>query len=1164
MAADADETDFEQMEAVAAQVKPITAGTRIVVCDSHSPYAGMKGLVVAAGAGKRRSITVKLDGAAETRLMRLSAVIAEDDHGFDRLAVGEPSMTEKPVHSAQSAAVAPAGAPTTQEWRGADQATVRAEAEADSEPALHDPIAEPTLQNCSTGMQLDTEGSENGRADEPELLDGSCSGDEHDRTGDQMHVHVRVAHGDTTYTIAVPSGATVKEVKEELQKTEGTPTLQQQLTSQNGPGRTLADSASLREYGLGDGCVLLLATAQSSHEDGECGVLSVPSFGDTNAQLSSPSSQLSKHNLRKHDVALEKQTFFAPPAKAIETWLSDAAPQEAALQPAASADRSSEPQSPVDRSPREPSDNAVDEPLGELEYFLQCAGLLNTEVGGGETVLSALATLGVEAVDDIEVLEDEDYASVGVHAEHQAQLAKTLVRWPELERQRVKSGQRQASAPLAAVRSDRAAASSRIAQLAMPLPRWDLNRQRRSRETRARNAALQQLSPNRQRAVEAFVSRQEQWRTEAKFRMDEKRAAELGTSVSGRKINKEQLQEFFTRQQDAHFKRTDRREQKREEVIRAERGSNWFEQAVDVASFVARQQEKWLETQLKMDDIKALHDAKTRPSGVPQINRKSAMLAEEIFVPGFDGQHSDREIVASRPDVFQRLSSPERQYFRRKGARNPHAPSQSKSARSRPPTATSARNGDRPRAQSAQRTRSTPIRPVETRPQSAERQRNSEHHDGGEGGKKHTPPRIYRQRVQQYGQYANALNRRGRSAGGQEHIGGHRRDSLGRSTRTGSQSRKPAAMAMSSAADAVRLSKQLKKVQLELERMRKEEKAQRQNLRAEVLEQLAAKTAEAQDLRGELDSVRHRLTAALSRPLDSSQSVDHVSDARTSSDARISSKTVIEPMLVEFLSAIGCQHCQVALAELGVTSPADLTYVTDEELGAAGLRPVQWRKIRAAANNISGQSGAVPLIGLHQESMSPVSPKSKSSSTRQRKSLGRDDQSPVFDSRRPAQRRDRFIASGRSSSMQTSVVSDAAGENDLTEMKRALQVERLAREEAEHSLLAEREVMEEMKKMQVKSTAERQRQHASASVAGSTAQATGPHDTSEAPHGLRSDSRMQHGTDTWRKLGAEIQSLESNISFIENMLLPEDDSECAAGIDDSGKSVPVTTVVHEL
>lgn len=32
---------------------------------------------------------------------------------------------------------------------------------------------------------------------------------------------------------------------------------------------------------------------------------------------------------------------------------------------------------------------------------------------------------------------------------------------------------------------------------------------------------------------------------------------------------------------------------------------------------------------------------------------------------------------------------------------------------------------------------------------------------------------------------------------------------------------------------------------------------------------------------------------------------------------------------------------------------------------------------------------------------------------------------------------------------------------------------------------------------------------------------------------------MERGSDTWRKLGQEILSLETNIDYIESMLLPE-------------------------
>ena len=36
---------------------------------------------------------------------------------------------------------------------------------------------------------------------------------------------------------------------------------------------------------------------------------------------------------------------------------------------------------------------------------------------------------------------------------------------------------------------------------------------------------------------------------------------------------------------------------------------------------------------------------------------------------------------------------------------------------------------------------------------------------------------------------------------------------------------------------------------------------------------------------------------------------------------------------------------------------------------------------------------------------------------------------------------------------------------------------------------------------------------------------------------------MERGSDTWRKLGQEILSLETNIDYIESMLLPEVEGE---------------------
>ena len=45
------------------------------------------------------------------------------------------------------------------------------------------------------------------------------------------------------------------------------------------------------------------------------------------------------------------------------------------------------------------------------------------------------------------------------------------------------------------------------------------------------------------------------------------------------------------------------------------------------------------------------------------------------------------------------------------------------------------------------------------------------------------------------------------------------------------------------------------------------------------------------------------------------------------------------------------------------------------------------------------------------------------------------------------------------------------------------------------------------------------------------------------PSGAANRAVMERGSETWRKLGQEILSLETNIDYIESMLLPEVDCE---------------------
>ena len=122
-------------------------------------------------------------------------------------------------------------------------------------------------------------------------------------------------------------------------------------------------------------------------------------------------------------------------------------------------------------------------------------------------------------------------------------------------------------------------------------------------------------------------------------------------------------------------------------------------------------------------------------------------------------------------------------------------------------------------------------------------------------------------------------------------------------------------------------------------------------------------------------------------------------------------------------------------------------------------------------------------------------------------------------------------------------------------MEAALRSERLAREEAEQSLQAEREVMHAVQLMQRSQTEQRRLAHedarrVTAEVTAEAAEAAqrlggGGSQISQTLAAAEAANRavLERGSDTWRKLGQEIMSLETNIEFVESMLLPEDEEE---------------------
>ena len=255
-----------------------------------------------------------------------------------------------------------------------------------------------------------------------------------------------------------------------------------------------------------------------------------------------------------------------------------------------------------------------------------------------------------------------------------------------------------------------------------------------------------------------------------------------------------------------------------------------------------------------------------------------------------------------------------------------------------------------------------------------------------------------------------------------------------------------------------------------------------------------------------------------------------------------------------------------ALARLGVAHGADLPYVTDEELEGTGLAPVQRRKLREAAAAAGGGAPAATSL------LSPTSSAVQAMIS---------DMSPV--SSNPTANADHAVDSssadgGGGSPPEADAKVDAA-ERRLEEVEAELRRERIMRTDGEQTLQAEREVLAAMQQMQIAQTEERQRCdavfvcclwvgergerqswrlrcpceseaqdlaplcrcRAHAEAARQTAEAQAASAASAVQHAHEGDgagsvrvpspseqAMMDRGTDTWRKLGNEIMSLETN------------------------------------
>ena len=601
----------------------------------------------------------------------------------------------------------------------------------------------------------------------------------------QVHVRVGVAF----HTLELPPDASVVEVKEQIARIEGTPAESQRLLlSVPGPRGVplsaieLNDMFSLSECGVKDGGVIVLEAASA-------GAGAPRSAGGSPAGLSAQALRAFT------DERADK------PAEAVEQWLSHA-----------DGGPSPEP---------EPSPDAASVGGGRRDIWrlLQCANLLDALVDG-QPLDAALASLGVEEVEDLSVLEPEDFESIGV-AEAQQQIILSLAAGFEAgagertaEEEEEQHLQQQSPEQQPVEPNSGAAASARLAQLSTPnyrSPRGGSSSPSGSGRIRTPR------SGERTVAVEKFVARQRAWNGMRQRNLEMKREEVMkqeGSLQPKRRLTRAEVDEFAERQMDAVELREIRREMLKEELDYNERGgSEWqlHDTYVDVDTFAARQDERRIEAKMRLAEKAAALDAENKASfaGVPVVNDSSTRLAEKFYAPlagaadSPEGAEQRRAAVgagnltqAIGADVFQRLSSPMRPRGSSGGGggtgkrRPPPPPAKEISAWSdmdaaseadqearersisvdqgegagvrspvrgprRSPRRTASGGqqrkggsprggGARPRAMSAQR--AAPLRsqsPALMRSLSAQRS-----HD----------PHLFRERLQQYGRYANRLN----------------------------------------------------------------------------------------------------------------------------------------------------------------------------------------------------------------------------------------------------------------------------------------------------------------------------------------------------------------------------------------------------------------------
>jgi hypothetical protein len=369
-------------------------------------------------------------------------------------------------------------------------------------------------------------------------------------------LHVKSDDGVTT--IEIEPDASCVEAKERIARIEGTPAELMRLSlSMPGPGNVplveLNDMFSLSECGVKDGSVVLLSRKDAA---------SPP------PRTATGSDALSEQRLRAFNGAGER-----PSEAGVAQWLSHEDAGSRTLEP--------EPE-PVG----EPGTAGVGGGQRDMWRLLQRGGLLDTLVDG-QTIDAALASLGVEEVEDIAVLEPEDFESIGVTVSQQQMLQSLAA---DFQAGGFDAGSPPAPAPPPLQQSGQdmgASASARLAQLSTPRYRASVgqssaNGSRRQSESgyssptstiSSRGAGPRRTSPRsaeRTVAVEKFVARQRAWNGMRQRNLEEKKRELMrqeGSLQHTRRLTRAEVAEFADRQMDAVELREIRRELLKEEVV---------------------------------------------------------------------------------------------------------------------------------------------------------------------------------------------------------------------------------------------------------------------------------------------------------------------------------------------------------------------------------------------------------------------------------------------------------------------------------------------------------------------------------------------------------------------------------------------------------------------